>query len=530
MTGDRTAGDALLQAAGAAGGLGRPDRTPAPSPVPAGGFPSPRQPVPPTPPPSPVRPGWYRRRWEELTAPQRRRTGEALAGGLRMPLVEPDPQGDPGYRLVTFLHRDVDASAVILSANGLLDHRDPAAMEFDRLPGAGLWALTLRMPADWEAGYRITVHSGPDAPPWRVVGADRRTVRLAADAGGVDPLNPAVGATMNGAAQSLLRLPAAPDAPWLAAATPAQAQRLAARTHPATAVGASVAAALPSVMGAAAPGADITTPDAGPDSRLRQLRVRDTTGGRERLVWLYLPQAHRRGAAGGAVPAATGRSERLPLVLLHDGQVWAKWLNLAATLDAAVSAGVLPPLAVAMIDSLDVPTRTRELSGPTGTVDFLARDLLPLLRSRFPVTADRSRTVVCGASYGGLAALWQLARFPELVGAALAQSPSLWRYDLAAPLSPVAGRVRIRLQAGIYESTVHEPSAALARTLADVGADLGFRSITGGHDWAWWHPWLVRGLAELLGGGAAADSGPSGSPAPAGPGRAGAVGSAQLSV
>ena len=438
-----------------------------PGPFPDAPFPPPRPAVPPTPPPSPVLPGWFRNRWSSWGGRQREQLVDDLPAGS-LPLIEPDPRGNPGFRAVTFLHRHAAASAVILSANGLLDHRNPADMEFDRLDDSDLWALTLRMPADWQAGYRITAHVGAGLPPWRLPGADRRTVRLAADAGAPDPLNPMVGAGMSGAPQSLLQLPGAPDAPWLAAATP------------------EAGSTLPSVMGAGAGDPARARRAGAAVTGLRELVVPDADAGRDRRVWLYLPQLDQDAAD-------------LPLVLLHDGQVWAKYLNLAATLDAATAAGVLPPLAVAMIDSLDVPTRTRELSGPTGTVDFVARDLLPLLRTRFPVTDDPARTVASGASFGGLASLWQLARFPELVGVALAQSPSLWRYDLADPLAAVARRIRIRIQAGIYEDTIHRAGEALHRDLARTGADISLRSITGGHDWAWWNPWLIRGLAELLG-------------------------------
>ena len=459
-----------------------------PGPSPDAQFPPPRQAVPPTPPPSPILPGWYRT-WRAATGRREQHLlSDGPAAGRGLPLIDSDPLGNSRFRAVTFLHQSVEATAVILSANSLLDHRDPGAMEFEQVPGGDLWALTLRMPADWEASYRITVHAGPGLPPWRLPGADRRAVRLAADAGAPDPLNPALGAGMSGAPQSLLRLPDAPAAPWLAPATPRPATAAPGATAPSVMEPPAMA---PSVMGeGTGTTADAREHDSSgsgerfAEGRLKTLTVPDAEGGRNRRIWLYLPRQ--------ATAAA------LPLVLLHDGQVWARYLNLAASLDAAIATGALPPLAVAMIDSFDVPTRSRELSGPTGTVDFVARSLLPLLRAQYRVTADPARTVACGASFGGLAALWQVARFPDLVAGALAQSPSLWRYDLAAPLAGVAGKARIRIQAGIYEDTIHQPGATLAATLAAAGTDVGFRSITGGHDWAWWNPWLVRGLAELL--------------------------------
>ena len=59
--------------------------------------------------------------------------------------------------------------------------------------------------------------------------------------------------------------------------------------------------------------------------------------------------AHRLGVR----PARRTHDGATPLLLLHDGQVWAKYLNLKATLDTAISTGAIPALHVAMIDSLD---------------------------------------------------------------------------------------------------------------------------------------------------------------------------------
>ena len=133
-------------------------------------------------------------------------------------------------------------------------------------------------------------------------------------------------------------------------------------------------------------------------------------------------------------------------------------------------------------------------------MDFVADDLLPLLRGRLPVRCDAAGTIVSGASYGGLASLWQVARYPHLVGVALAQSPSLWRYDLAQPLEKVLDQVVLRLQAGVYEADIHHESEMLFKHLAPLGADIRFSPVTGGHDWTWWNPWLIHGLRELLAG------------------------------
>lgn len=445
------------------------------SPAAVPGFPPPRLPVPQPPAKIRVLAGYFRSHWEGLSAHERH---QLLADwdALALPLVEDAPDGDPGQRAVTFLYRDASAAAVILSANAMVHPDNLDACEFEDLPD-GLWALTWQMPADWEASYRITVHHGRAAPPWRTA-TDRRAVRVAADGGGPDPRNAALSTGMSGSATSVLRLPAAPLSPWLAAPVPAAATGTSIMGFGAT----GEAAETRCRAGRRPSGSRQVLGDFVRHLELR--RYRDTAAGRLRNVWLYRPRA----ALGGPTP----------LLVLHDGQVWAKYQNLQGTLDAVIAAGILPPLHVAMVDSVDVPTRPRELSGPIGSVDFVAQSLIPDLRRSLPLTRDPLQTVVSGASYGGLAALWQTARYPQAAGTALAQSPSLWRYDLDQPLLSAAGRIRVRLQAGRYEPSIHAPSSALHAVLTENGVDSGFQSISGGHDWAWWHPWLIHGLAGVL--------------------------------
>lgn len=427
-------------------------------------FPAPKDPVAGRAPEIAVLRGHFAVRWNSWgTEGQEAFLARLLSGdGGGFPLVEPSPDGRADRRAVTFLHVAPDATAVILSANALVDHRNTAASEFERHDGSGLWVLTYLMPADWESGYRITVHRGPGQAPWQAA-TMRRAIRMAADAGGPDPLNPVLGAGMNGGAMSVIRLPGAPAAPWLA---PARVD----------------AGATSPVMGGVLVDGAGNAASAG----LAELRLPDSGNGRLRTVWVYSPPAG---------PAAWPT----PMLILHDGQVWAKHLNLKASLDAAVRSGVVPALHVAMVDSFDGATRSEELGGPVGTVDFVADDLLPLLRRTLPVRTDAAGTIVSGASYGGLASLWQVARHPDLVGVALAQSPSLWRYDLAEPLARVLDRVVLRLQAGTYEADIHATSVQLLADLVPLGADISLRSVTGGHDWTWWNPWLIHGLADLLG-------------------------------
>ncbi|ABY25063.1 enterochelin esterase [Renibacterium salmoninarum ATCC 33209] len=68
--------------------------------------------------------------------------------------------------------------------------------------------------------------------------------------------------------------------------------------------------------------------------------------------------------------------EKLPLVILFDGQVWAQDLPVEHTLDTLIDNGMLPPVAVLMIDSLDGGTRSVELPRNSAFINDVADSLL----------------------------------------------------------------------------------------------------------------------------------------------------------
>lgn len=141
---------------------------------------------------------------------------------------------------------------------------------------------------------------------------------------------------------------------------------------------------------------------------------------------------------------------------------------------------------------------------PDGQAQWFGEELVPALRREGvhgPVTDDPSRTVVVGSRFGALSALFAVARRPEAIGSAIAQSPSLWRYDEGALVQPLVDAdrapLRLRLQAGTEEGLV--PGARdLTATLVAQGVDAAFAPRTGGHDWTWWLPGIVDEAALLL--------------------------------
>ncbi|MDT0201050.1 hypothetical protein [Nocardioides sp. AE5] len=90
-----------------------------------------------------------------------------------------------------------------------------------------------------------------------------------------------------------------------------------------------------------------------------------------------------------------------------------------------------------------------------------------------------------------------LARRPDLVGAAVAQSASLWRSWPGEALA-AAGPVRARLEVGRQEWVLLEPNRRLAAELTDAEAEVELVEFNGGHDYACWRGGLIDSIAALL--------------------------------
>lgn len=404
--------------------------------------------------------GPVERDWEAAgTADERRLVlDDALAGPS--PKIAPDPD-DPAQVLMTWTVRAPRATSVLLEANGLVAFGSADALEMTRLPGTEVWTCTWSVPEDWSASYGFAIWKDESVPPWRAMSG--RPARLAAMlAAEPDPRASRTIGSSFGMPRSVASAPSAPAPPWEGLARP----RRCGRVH-------ELAVPLP------APPAPSVRPALPAPTALAALSTE--AGGSER-VWVYEP-AHAPDAG--------------PVLILFDGQVWLEQMGLVPALDALIDSGLLPPVHVAMIDSRDQGEyRAEHVGVPAGHVDLVIDTLLPLLRSRFAVSPHGADTIVSGQSYGGIASLWALVLADGEIGHAIAQSPSLWRFDVAEALAACPHWLTARILSGTFEGPMLMHARDLARALS--GRDVRVTSVSGGHDWAWWSVRLLIELADLL--------------------------------
>ena len=147
----------------------------------------------------------------------------------------------------------------------------------------------------------------------------------------------------------------------------------------------------------------------------------------ERHVRVYVPP----GRSGG---------ELLPVLYMFDGQnifhddpSFSGGWHLHHTVEDLARRGRPAPIIVGIdhggprrIDELS-PFRCRMSKGQLRhLLAWMTKTLIPRIRDEFPVRRDVAGTAIGGSSLGGLAALHAHFHRPEMFGAALVMSPSLW--------------------------------------------------------------------------------------------------------
>lgn len=327
-----------------------------------------------------------------------------------------------------------------------------------RLGQSDVWFRSYILPADTRLSYRLA----PDIPDIPGSARARRVAILATAA--ADPLNPQrwpETAPDASTRWSVLEPPGAPPQPGFPAA----------------------------------------------DVGVEELQITSALLGNTRRLQLYRSPGHN--------PA----DPRALLLFVFDGPRAVAEMQIPGALDNLVKAGRLPPLAAVFIDAIDSETRSRELPGNPLFARFMAEELLPFTASQLQLAPDPARTVVAGASFGGIGATHTALARPDLFGAAISLSGSYWWSPEGAPetaLGWMAEQVlaaprlpRIFLTAGRFETgregpegtgaDIRETTRQLYAALRGRGAETWFRLYSSGHDSLAWRGALTDGLLQLYG-------------------------------
>ena len=383
------------------------------------------------------------------------------------PLLEADPTQEDKY-LVTFLWRGA-AHSVLLFVNRLTDEKNLADSYMRRLPGTDTWHLTYRMDGDWRASYCFLPAPAADQAPW-LQGSQVR-LRQALDGGLPDPHNPVTCTNRRGFVQSVVSLPLAPA--WPLGQWPVF-------SDDAAGAGRFDGGGL----GAGRGDADAGRLDVG---RLDAIVDLEALG---RQIWVY-------------TPALIDRAQSWPVLLVLDGEVWLKRHQLHLALTQLMQAGLIAPAYIVFIDSGGTEQRWQEL-GQSNFGRYLTGPLLNWLKTHYAISPKPADRVVIGQSLGALTVLRTLVAYPQLIGAGISQSASLWQDVLFSELNaldatqtPLAG-TRAWIEVGSQEWILAPLQPKAVHQLRKAGMQVKDMVYNGGHDYACWRINLASALMHLL--------------------------------
>lgn len=381
------------------------------------------------------------------------------------PLVEAI-EGEPDYRLVTFLWRDRgDTENVVVVGSAMAAWRDWHKHMLTPLPESDLWYKTYRFRSDLHATYWLSHND-----PLRDIEDENWKERMATFR--PDPLNLRSHTYPKDEEDpddedwsfSLLELPDAPPQPW------------------------------------------ITPRDDVPHGKVEMFRLRSEILENERRVYVYTP------------PGYTPDGETYGLLVVFDGPAYINsgYVPTPTILDNLIAERKIPPLVAVLPDSLDQKTRSRELPCHEPFVEYLKQELLPWVHAHYHVTSDPQRTIAAGSSYGGLGATFVGFKASEVFGNVLSQSGAfrwnpregegvrdpneeawLIRQFVASPKLPL----RLYLEVGLLERSAGDDMVVMNRRMRDVleakGYDVAYNEYNGGHDYTCWRGSLADGLTWL---------------------------------
>jgi enterochelin esterase-like enzyme len=371
------------------------------------------------------------------------------------PLVEPI-KGESRYVWLTFLWRAKEETKNVVIGSDLGNWRDLSTLQMTRLADTDLWYKTYRVRDDARFPYRLSVNDS--LIPFYSEAREKQPTKFQPD-----PLNPRQYDFFKPTIYSVVELPAAPS--------------LALITRP---------------------------PDVPKSQGGRIDRFHSTILNNDHRVWVYTPPGYKR------------EGKPYNLLLLFDGSGYVSLIPAPVVLDNLLAKGLIPPTVAVLVDSGSGEARDRELTCNPQFVEFVTKEVLPWVRQNYNVTSEPSRTIVGGASFGGLAAAYVAMKHPEIFGNVLAQSGSFWwkpenddeyewltRQFVASPKLPIRFYLQIGLLENLSTARLGSPTMLVAsRHLRDVlqakGYTVQLQEINGGHDFFNWQAALPDGLTALL--------------------------------
>jgi enterochelin esterase-like enzyme len=235
--------------------------------------------------------------------------------------------------------------------------------------------------------------------------------------------------------------------------------------------------------------------------------VFDSSYHRPRRTWIYTPPGYD-----------AHRADPYPLILAFDGDEYRDTMPLPHILDSLAATRHAPAFVAVLVDDSLAGARIADLGNAPRMPEFLAKQLLPMVRRGWHVTTDPSRVIVTGSSAGGLGAAYVAFTRPDLFGNVWSQSGAFWRGANASNSPPYEWltdqvkrspkkNVRFMLDVGELEDhptlggagpNFRDANRRLHDALRAKGYEVTYTEVPGGnHAERWWRERLAAGIVAL---------------------------------
>ena len=194
----------------------------------------------------------------------------------------------------------------------------------------------------------------------------------------------------------------------------------------------------------------------------------------------------------------------VPLLVVWDGADYAGRVNLSLLVEQLIFHEEIAPIALAMVDN-GKRYRTMEYLCSEATLGFLMKSLLPDASRQLTLLDPRVNPGIygiCGASFGGLMALYTGLRAPEIFGKVLSQSGafsvdnyefSVWDLVRYLPRPPI----RVSLDCGRFDRLL-ACNRDMQTLLLEKGYPTHYQEYNCGHNYPAWADHIVSGLKYLF--------------------------------
>jgi enterochelin esterase family protein len=212
------------------------------------------------------------------------------------------------------------------------------------------------------------------------------------------------------------------------------------------------------------------------------------------------------------LPARFRSVIRYPLVVCHDGLDYLNYTSAKTVLDNLIHRNEVAEMVVAFVSP--VGDRLVEYANNAPHARFIARELVPELTEQLPLSDTPVSRTLMGSSFGGVATVSTAARYPDVFGSLLLESPSLVFTDIGQehgggpvfdPVVKFVNRYRARprriadriyLTCGMYEPLI-TPNRSMETVFRQAGMEVRYVEARDGHNWENWRDRLRDGLGWL---------------------------------